>query len=198
MNIPQLKKLLCTLGCTLLTLGLASGCADHVSERSGTHLDVVPLTYTIGIKIQDGKQAKANEKLAEFTDKYWQIIVEQGATISWRTHAGESLAQQYYGQLASRGVNTSDLILAQMQPVEKNSLKNENGTGHQKLSSDYFDLEVKTTVHKIISDVCQYPKVGHYDELNDGCTIEANRWKSMVHPEKMLDNPMKNTLQESI
>lgn len=188
MSYLQLRNKWSTLGYALLTLGLITGCADHASERSGSQLDVVPVSYSVGIKIKPGHQIKANEKLDEFTDKYWRIIAQQGATITWRTNSGKTLGQNYYTQLASRGVSISDLTLTKL-----NTEQNDN-TETQKVNPEYFDLEVKTTVHKIISDVCQYPKVGHYDELNDGCAMQSNRWKSMVHPEKMLDKPLKNTL----
>jgi hypothetical protein len=184
MSKPQQHK----LWSALLALCLISGCADHVSGHSGTQLDVVPVTYSIGIKIKDGEQAKANEKLTGFTTKYWKIIVNQGATISWQSNAGKVMAQQYYTQLASRGVNVSDLILDQTQGTQNNDAEQQN------VKPEYFDVEVKTTVHRIIGDVCQYPKVGHYDELSDGCSSESNRWKSMVHPENMLDHTPKNTL----
>ncbi len=188
MSKPKLNKNWCTLIFVMLTLGLITGCADHVSDRSGTQLDIVPVTYSIDIIITSDKQSKANEKLTEFTDKHWQIIVNQGAIITWQTQTGKNLAQQYYAQLTSRGVNTSHLILTQVNTELKDSLEQE------KTNAEYFDLQVKTTVHKIISEACQYPKVGHYDELSDGCALEANRWKSMVHPEKMLDKPLKNTM----
>lgn len=184
MSKPQQHK----LWSALLVLGLISGCADHVSEHYGTQIDVVPVTYSIGIKIKDGEQAKANEKLTEFTNKYWEIIVNQGATISWQSSAGKVMAQQYFTQLASRGVNISDLILNQMENTQSNDAT------QQKMTLEYFDVEVKTTVHKVIGDVCQYPTIGHYDELRDGCSSESNRWKSMVNPEKMLDHTSKNTL----
>lgn len=176
----------------LLTVSLISGCAAPVADRVGAQLDVVPVTYSISIKIKNGEQDKAAAKLTEFTDKRWQVIANRGANISWQTSAGKTLAQQYYTQLAARGVNVSDLTLTQMnvsqQSVDKDGLA--VNKDYLTVNKKYFDIEVKTTTHKVISEVCQYPKIGHYGELADGCSSESNRWKSMVHPEKMLNNTL--------
>jgi hypothetical protein len=180
---------------TLLTVSLISGCAEPIADSVGTQLDVVPVTYSISIKIKNGEQKKAAAKLAEFTDKHWQTIANRGASISWQTNAGKTVAQQYYTQLAARGVNVADLYLIHMDTrlkmVEKDGLTvDKEGLIVDKeyltANKEYFDIEVTTTVHKVISDVCQSPIIGHYGELVDGCSSESNRWKSMVHPEKML------------
>jgi hypothetical protein len=182
----------------LLTVSLISGCAepitervaDRVADRVSIQLDIVPVTYSISIKVKNGEQNKASAKLAAFTDKYWQTIANRGARISWQTKVGKTLAQQYYTQLAARGVNVSDLYLIHMDAgqntVDKKSLAVDKE--YLTVNKKFFDIEVTTTVHKVISDVCQSPIIGHYGELVEGCSSESNRWKSMVHPEKMLNN----------
>ena len=50
----------------------------------------------------------------------------------------------------------------------------------------FFDLYFKTTVNKVIVEVCPYAKVGSMGLAKDGCYSDGLRWQSMVNPEKML------------
>lgn len=162
-----MKKLALILGVCSLIL---TGCADHVGESRGAQLEVVPVTYSMSVKVKPDQQDKALEKLDGFIDEHWQYVSSQGATIIWRTKSGKYVAEVYYKQLLSRGVSQDKLIIEQ----------GDAGFGAR------FDLELKMTVHKSVLPVCDYPRVGHYSEITRGCFSESARWQSMVNPEKML------------
>ncbi|MCG7497035.1 hypothetical protein MHO82_09170 [Vibrio sp. Of7-15] len=162
-----MKKLALILAACFLVL---SGCADYVGESRGAQIEVVPVTYSMSLKVKPDQQDKARAKLDGFINEHWQYVSSQGATIVWRTKSGKEVADMYYKQLLSRGVSQDKLSIEQ----------GDAGFGAR------FDLELKTTVHKSILPICDYPRVGHYSELARGCFSESARWQSMVNPEKML------------
>lgn len=162
-----MKTLALIIGVCSLAL---TGCADYVGETRGTQIEVVPVTYSMSLKVKPDQKAKARAKLDGFIDEHWQDVSSQGATIVWRTKSGKEVADMYYKQLLSRGVSQDKLTIEQ----------GEAGFGAR------FDVELKMTVHKSVLPVCDYPRVGHYSELAQGCFSESARWQSMVNPEKML------------
>lgn len=162
-----MKTLALIIGVCSLAL---TGCADHVGETRGTQIEVVPVTYSMSLKLKPDQKDKARAKLDGFISEHWQDVSSQGATIVWRTKSGKEVADMYYKQLLSRGVSQDKLTIEQ----------GEAGFGAR------FDVELKMTVHKSVLPVCDYPRAGHYSELAQGCFSESARWQSMVNPEKML------------
>ncbi|MGF1756106.1 hypothetical protein L4C33_21265, partial [Vibrio makurazakiensis] len=51
-----------------------------------------------------------------------------------------------------------------------------------------FDLSVRYTKYKTITQVCTYESIDRFGYGETGCYAENARWQSMVNPEKMLNS----------
>ncbi|CED57501.1 hypothetical protein ACU5DF_07750 [Aliivibrio wodanis] len=151
-----------------------SGCAEHISERNGTKVDVVPVTYSLSLKVKPEQFKSAEKELNIFLNEHKKLILTQKITLTWRTKLGKEWVNETQKRLLIKGVSEHNITVEQ----------NRAGFGER------FDYEIKVTVHKALLSVCQYPKVGHYGEPGDGCYSESARWQSMVNPEKMLNKSL--------
>ncbi|MEZ8193861.1 hypothetical protein [Vibrio cortegadensis] len=158
----------------LIATLLLSGCAEHVAERTGTQIDVVPVTYSLALKIKPQQHKAAQDELDEFIANHWKLIVDQEVTLVWRTNLGQKWAKKTRTSLIKNGVDEKQIAVTQANA----------GFGER------FDFEIKTRVHKAIVSICDYAAVGHHGETNDGCYSDNARWQSMVNPENMLNQSL--------
>ena len=150
---------------------LLSGCAEHIAERDGAQIQVVPVTYSLGVTIKKGKQDKAREQLDNYAKTHWDKVTTQMVNLVWYTKAGKMLANNYADYLLEQGVDKNKLTVTEAANVVHNQ---------------HFDLKFETIVNRTIVEVCGYEKIGNYGQTKDGCYADAARWQSMVNPEKML------------
>jgi|GEM_PF-2101735 len=153
----------------LFSLAL-SGCADRVAARHGTQIDVVPVSYSLSLKIKPKQSQSAQHALNQFLIDNKKSVLTQHIDLIWNTKLGKSWAYKSKARLLKDGVNKKNITIIQ-----------------GKAGFDArFDYQINITEHKVLLSVCRYPTNGHYNEALEGCYTESARWLSMVHPEKML------------
>ena len=163
----QLKQcfLLCVLALTV------TACAEHVAERRGTQVDVVPVIYSLSLKIAPEQKDSAEKELDLFLQENNSIVLTQNIELIWYTEVGEYLANNTHKKLLKKGVSDKNIKFIQGGRTDANR----------------FDYEINLIVYKVLLEVCQNPKVTHYGRPGDGCYTENARWQSMVNPENMLN-----------
>ncbi|BDU39724.1 hypothetical protein [Vibrio nigripulchritudo] len=157
-------------GLMVSVLVFLSGCVYQASERDGTSVHVVPVTYSIALNIEKNKRSGAQKKLDEFIKEHWGVIVNQSIELNWRTREGKKWAKKTKAYLQQHGVS----------PEQIEIIQTDAGFGER------FDFELKTVVFKAQVETCQYEQVGSYSSSPSGCFSENARWQSMENPEKML------------
>ncbi|PWI35237.1 hypothetical protein DI392_02930 [Vibrio albus] len=149
-----------------------SGCAEHIAEREGAEIQVVPVTYSIGITIKKDKQDKARQELDNYVQSHWLKVTTQKVNLVWYTKPGKALADHYYQYLLEQGVNKDKVTLNKAMDT----------TGKVP-----FDMKFQTMVYRSVVEVCDYEKIGNFGQTNIGCYTDSARWQSMVYPENMLN-----------
>ncbi|PJC86097.1 hypothetical protein CSW98_11025 [Vibrio sp. HA2012] len=155
----------------IIFVALLSGCAEHIAERKGAEIQIVPVAYTLGISIKNGKQDKAREQLDKYTKSHWDKVTTQMVNLTWYTPAGKKLADSYYRYLLGQGLDENKL-----------AVKEAVAGADEKP----FDMKFETIVNRAVVEVCAYEKVGNFGRNQEGCYSDGARWQSMVNPEKML------------
>lgn len=146
------------------------GCTDRVAERSGAEIQIVPITYSLGISIKEDKYQSAWEELDSFVENNWDKVSRQTVNLTWYTKSGKRLADSYHAHLLKKGLNRKQLKVSKAVMTEDKP----------------FDLQLQTIVNNVVVEVCKYEKVGYFDSKEIGCYSEGARWQSMVNPEKMI------------
>ena len=164
-------KILCM---AIVIFSFLTGCAERIGERRGTQIDVVPVTYSIALKVNPKKESLAQVELDSFIQENWNLIVNQQVELVWRTKLGKRWALKTRKDLLSRGIYDDYISITQ----EKAGF------------SERFDFEFKTKVHKSVVSICDYAGIGKYGKPTDGCYTENARWQSMVNPENMLNQSL--------
>lgn len=166
-----MKGLITSVLLTAGTMLLLSGCVGHVSERKGMEIQVVPVTYAVGISIKKGKEQEARQQLDEYVHTHWGKVTMKTVNLLWYTKPGKKLADSYARYLLKQGVDKNKVWVKEASP----------GSGKVP-----FDLKFETVVNRTVVEVCEYEKIGKFGMLKDGCYSDGARWQSMVNPEKML------------
>ncbi|PJC86111.1 hypothetical protein CSW98_11095 [Vibrio sp. HA2012] len=148
-----------------------TGCVDHIAERQGAEIQLVPVTYSIGISIKQGQEEKARQELDTYVQSHWNKVTTQNVRMLWYTGKGKTLADNYYRYLLGLGIDKTKLHLQE---------------APQGMELVPFDMQLQTVVHRAVVEVCDYEKIGNYGMSAQGCYTDSARWQSMVAPEKML------------
>jgi len=164
-------RMLCTV---MVMLSVFTGCTERIGERRGTQIDVVPVTYSIALKVNPKKVHLAQEELDRFIQEHWNLIVNQQVELVWRTKLGKRWALKTRKTLLSQGIYDDYISVVQ----EKAGF------------NERFDFEFRTTVHKSVVSICDYASIGEYGGPTHGCYTENARWQSMVNPENMLNQSL--------
>ncbi|MCL9780814.1 hypothetical protein M9194_05090 [Vibrio sp. S4M6] len=147
----------------LIPVIAVTGCAEHVNERSGSNVDVFPVTYSLAL-------TKPSPFLQQFIDSHFNVILEHGVTIETFSSVGKRWAMSVRKDLVKRG-------------VEPKSIKILPGISKD---DDRFDLSISTTNYTTQVQQCGYYGIGDVEDTASGCFVENSRWISMVNPQKML------------
>ncbi|WP_122032112.1 hypothetical protein [Aliivibrio sp. EL58] len=141
------------------------GCADQVSERHGTDIDVFPVTFSIQLV----KSKKAEVKLSAFIDIHESEMKNHGVDIQWFNNKGKKWANELNKKLISSGIDKKVIVI------------------HQgKKATSHFDMKVSLITPKVVVSHCEYATHYNIGTKADGCFTENARWSSMVNPQKML------------
>lgn len=151
------------------------GCTERIAERKGTQIDVVPVTYSLSLKINPKQEKSAKQELTQFLIEHEKLVLTQDVELVWRTKLGKKWAEKTQSELLKRGVNSDHLTVSQSSA----------GFGER------FDYEISIVVNRTLVNMCQYAKVGEYGHTADGCFTENARWQSMVNPENMLNESLR-------
>lgn len=151
---------------TILFLLLLSGCADHINEKQGTHINVVPITYSISINSPD--TAVVQSTISRFIEKhniknkkgYWILSIAKGEVVR--------LESAYHGYLQDFGYNLNQM---------KTDIVSDKA---------HFKVRLSFLTQRIEYEVCDYEQIDYYGSTNLGCYTESNRWHSMVNPENAM------------
>ncbi|WP_117235020.1 hypothetical protein [Vibrio maerlii] len=157
---------------SLMVLLMMNGCAETISERHGTQIDVVPWEYRFAVDIENSStsaQQKAWNEMDDYVQRNWNILSSQQLHFHWLSNDGKTLADKYKKHLLSQGIASTNIHVSK---------------GTEQLED--FDLSLLVTQYKAVTPVCEYEKIGNYGELPLGCYSEGARWKSVVHPERVM------------
>ena len=141
------------------------GCADQVSERHGTDIDVFPVTFSIQLV----KSKKAETKLLAFIDVHKSEIKNHGVDIQWFNNKGQKWANELYKNLILSGIDKKVIVIH-----------------HDKKAISHFDMKISVIAPKVVVSPCEYATHINIGTKADGCFTENARWSSMVNPQKML------------
>jgi len=165
----MISKMLSTLLLTMVIF-FSFGCTNPLSERVGAEIQVVPITYTYLVTVKKDDEKAAWEELDQYVKKNWQKFSTQKFRFTWYSSVGNRLAEDFQKELLSRGISRRQLIILKASMMD-----------------DFLmDLKFEITVNRVVTEVCEYEKVGSYGRNKESCFSESVRWKSMVNPEKML------------
>lgn len=157
----------------LIPVIAVTGCAEHVNERSGTNVDVYPVTYSLAL-------TKPSPFLNKFIDSHFNVILEHGVSIKWYSYTGKAWAKKIRKELIKRGVVSDSIHLE---------------AGMSK-DDDRFDISISTTNYTTQVTQCGYYGVGDVEDTPSGCYVENSRWASMVNPQKMLTKTSRDATKE--
>ncbi|MGR6833237.1 hypothetical protein [Aliivibrio wodanis] len=151
---------------TILFLLFLSGCADHINEKQGSHINVVPITYSISINSQDS--AVVQSAISQFIEKhgiknkkgYWVISIAKNDVLRL-----ESIYQQYLQELG----------------YDLNQMKTEAVS-----DKEHFKVSLSFSTQRIEYEICDYEQIDYYGSTSLGCYTESNRWHSMVNPKNAM------------
>ncbi|MEZ9057753.1 hypothetical protein [Vibrio pelagius] len=146
------------------------GCAEHIGEQSGPAIEVVPIEYQLSVKIEKNKQQKAWDYIDGYISENWNDFANQEFFFVWNTKEGKRFVNKYTEYLKSRGMESKQLSIH-----------------HDKTLNEAFDFSFSTTVHKVVTPICEHVEIGYYGEITNGCAPEGMRWKAITHPERMFD-----------
>lgn len=164
-----MRRLLINVGrlAALCSVGWLLGCAPAY-DRLGTRVELVPVEYQLNLASKSESEASA--ELDRFVAFHKEIVLTQPITLTSSNKAGKKLANKMQAKLLAMG-------------VDKRNITQHSGNG-----SDY-DLQLSVQQYRVKTEVCSYHHHSPYYKDTYGCSVEINRWNSMVHPENSVINP---------
>lgn len=152
----------------IFSLVLLFGCTNRFQEYPSSSVDVIPLktTLKIDIRIEGWRSAKSNIDL--FIKENREQLLRESVHITYSNYNSKKLADYVYKLLLKKGANPLSIKLV------NNQINNST------------DFEVSFTEHKVQVPLCGYEQIEKLGEQAPNCVVEGARWKSMLHPEKML------------
>ncbi|WP_342608984.1 hypothetical protein [Vibrio tritonius] len=145
-------------------MSLLAGC-EVVHPNRGVQIDLYPVTNQLTLNISNVKEAKSS--VHNFLKQHQKDLFTATFNITYKTAHARKLALRTRSDLIKRGVDPSAVIV----------LKESN----QEMQ---FVLQMVTVLMK--NSPCPDISYRSYNSNKNkyGCTVETNRWKSMVHPER--------------
>ena len=143
-----------------------SGCADHINEKKGSHINVIPVTYTLSINSLSDEIIK--KRVNDFIQKY-NIENKKGRWELSIVSSEMKVQEDKYQRILSEFGYT----INQIKTMELNE-------------SRHFTVIIAFITQRIEYEICDYEQIDYYGSTNIGCYTENNRWHSMVNPENAL------------
>lgn len=154
----------------LTTCGLAltlTGCAGVNNNLPTTKVEIEQAEYSV--PVTTGQASKLRSVVEDLVERYSHEMSDEPVVIEWSTTASKKLAQQAAKHFKIAGFDSK--LVSASQSVLGNS------------------IAIKFSGYQTKVDVCEYLTSDHFTSDATGCFIEANRWSSMVNPQKMLIQP---------
>lgn len=151
-----------------------SACAEVITLREGSSVQVVPMTYTWAVSLDSKGTNQAQQEIEQIISNNWQLVANKGVSISWATSAGKKLAHSIEQALIQQGVDGNKVAVA------------------QELLPYSQDIRVQFNHAQVVTQSCTPVVTGSFGKKHGGCYAENARWHSMVNPEKMIAVPATN------
>lgn len=168
MIIDRLKVVFFILMGVVLT-----GCTSIQPDRTGTNIDIYPVTYSLSLTILEGNTENAKEKVESFFEEYKASLLVQTIKLEWSDKNSEEFADMVYMELINKGINSEKIVRNNRLSLVGNSR---------------FNFKVAVTNHVVANKNCEKAKIQRYFIDDEGCFVDHARWKSLVAPERMLPN----------
>ncbi|RTZ15592.1 hypothetical protein EJ063_10970 [Vibrio aquaticus] len=166
MNKPLKKSLLIAVA----AMGL-SACAEVITLREGSSVQVVPMTYTWAVSLDSKGTNQAQQEIEKIMSNNWPLVANKGVSISWATSAGKKLADAIEQALIQQGVDGNNVTVTQETlPYSQ-------------------DIRVQFNEAQVVTQSCTPVVIGSFGKKHGGCYAENARWHSMVNPENMIAAP---------
>lgn len=144
---------------------LVSGCA--VKDRKGAELELVPVTHCFQIDLASDENTSFNQQLDVFLTSNRALLLSKPIVITWANDPGLEFATKTREWLLKVGVDSGNITFKE-DPKEA-------------------DFSIQFTDYVVRSGVCNYQKLGNFDQNNLGCSLDGLLWKSKVNPEKVIE-----------
>lgn len=143
---------------------LLSGCGS-VNRSKGVQVELYPITTQLTLNIVDVKDA--SQRVDDFLQQHANELSSAKFTFIYQTDVARKLSILKRKKLIKSGIEDSQIELRKSASQEMQ-----------------FTLQMVTLLMK--NDSC--PEISYRSMKSNknmyGCTVETNRWKSMVHPER--------------
>lgn len=145
---------------------ILSGCADHINEKKGTYINVIPVTYSFSINSQSDEIVK--NKLDTFIRQHGLKNKKGHWKISIYKNDIKEQEVKYQQLLGEFGYTLNQIKTVELQ------------------DKPYFLITVSFMTQQIEYQICDYEQIDYYGSNNIGCYTENNRWHSMVNPKNAM------------
>ena len=160
--------ILCRIALVLSFL-LLSGCYTVPSQRTGSSIEVIPVTHQLSLRSEPQYMDGSKRQLDSFFSESKEMFLTRRISLITSSDSGVRLADFAEKQLLSMGV------------AAENILRNSN-------HDDRFGFTIQLVEYKVATDlVCENFENNHYYLSDAGCRVEEARWKSIISPERMLN-----------
>tara|TARA_Y100001960_G_C14483079_1_gene732826 strand:+ start:186 stop:665 length:480 start_codon:yes stop_codon:yes gene_type:complete len=144
---------------------LVSGCA--VKDRKGAELELVPVTHGFQIDLAPSENTSFNQQLDVYLTRNRALLLRKPVVITWANEPGLEFASKTLEWLLDVGADSRNITFKE-DPKEA-------------------DFTIQFTDYVVRSGVCNYQKLGNFDQNNLGCSLDGLLWKSKVNPEKVIE-----------
>ncbi len=155
----------------LMSSVLLFGCAERVAERNGISVDLVPVTYTFKAKVDKTNRDKVDKQVNEYLDTHREKVQTEQLFFTWSSELAKEHVLKTKKMLLQQGIDPQNIHVAEQS----------NGIGP-------FNLTLSLQQYQVLVPRCEGVQVNRFDFTTHDCFVEGNRWHSLQHPEKMVDN----------
>lgn len=147
---------------------LLMACTSQFQEHQSTSVDIVPIKFSMQLNNRNEGYKKSKMNIDSFINHHKEQLLAQNIIIKYSNHQAKKLAGYVQSLLLKKGVSPS-MIMVRPETVSNDS-----------------DFEISYTEHKVQVPICTYEQIEKLGGNSANCVSEGARWKSMLHPNKML------------
>ena len=171
--INQFKWVIC-----LGIAALLGACSTPNLERTGSAVDVYPITHKYALSVEIDRLDEAKKHAKAFIDQHRREVLTNDIQLNYYSERGRGLADYTMSYLHSIGVLPKRITLQSLGGREN------------------FDFELVLQDFQVRVPDCSRAKVGEYFLEDNGCFTENMRWISIENPEKVLNTtPNSSSMQ---